>query len=154
MAWFPFGPRWDPFREMERDLEQFRREMDRLWAEIMGREPFLRWRAGVYPLVNISEDQDNVYVRAELPGVDPEQIEITVENNSLILRGERRLPEEERNVDFHRREREMGSFRRVIRLPIQLDPNKVEAACRNGILTVKLTKPEETKPKQITVKSA
>lgn len=150
MPWLTFGPRRDPFRE----LEQFRRQMDRLWEESFGRESLFRWPAGVYPLVNISEDQDNLYVRAELPGVSPEDLEITLENNSLILRGERKIPSEEKEVDYHRREREAGSFRRVIRLPARVDANKVEAACKDGVLTITLTKPEEIKPKQITVKSA
>ncbi|MBW1917803.1 MAG: Hsp20/alpha crystallin family protein [Deltaproteobacteria bacterium] len=150
MPWLTFGPRLDLFRE----LEQFRREMDRLWEDTFRREPFLRWRAGVYPLVNISEDQDHLYVRAELPGVNPEDIEITLENNSLILRGERKFPEDERGVDYHRREREVGSFRRVIRLPARVEVANVEATCHNGVLTITLTKPEEAKTKQIKVKSS
>ncbi|MFP3869055.1 MAG: Hsp20/alpha crystallin family protein [Desulfobacteraceae bacterium] len=150
MAWLTFGPRYEPFRE----LEQFRRQMDRLWEDTFGREPVLRWRAGVYPLLNISEDKDHLYVRAELPGVNPEDIEITLENNNLILRGERKVPEEQKGVDYHRREREVGSFRRVIRLPAPVDATKVEAACRDGVLTITLNKPEETKPKKITVKSS
>ncbi|MDD3579682.1 MAG: Hsp20/alpha crystallin family protein [Desulfobacca sp.] len=150
MPWLTFGPRVDPFRE----LEQMRREMDRLWEDAFRREPLLRWRAGVYPLVNISEDADHLYVRAELPGVNPEDIQITLENNNLILRGERKVPEAEKNVDYHRREREVGSFRRVVRLPGRVDPGKVEATCQNGVLIITLTKPEEIKPKQITVKSA
>jgi HSP20 family protein len=149
MPWLTLRPRRDPFRE----LEQFRRQMDRLWEESFGREPLFRWPAGVYPLVNISEDQDHLYVRAELPGVNPEDLEITLENNNLILRGERKIPQEEKKVDYHRREREAGSFRRVVRLPERVDTDKVEATCKDGVLTITLTKPEEIKPKQITVKS-
>ncbi len=149
MAWFTFEPRWEPFREME----QLRREMDRLWDQTIfpGR---WRGRAGVFPLVNISEDQDHIFVRAELAGLKPEDIDITFQDNSLTLRGERKIPTEEKVVGYHRREREAGTFRRLIRLPGRIDPAKVDAVFKDGVLTITLAKPEETKPKQITVKSA
>ena len=139
----------DPFRE----LEHLQRQMDRLFQAAFGREPFFR-RVGVYPLVNISEDRDHLYVRAELPGVRPEDLEITLKDQSLILRGEHKIPTEEKNINYLRRERESGYFRRVVRLPSPVDPNKVEAACKDGVLTVTLAKPEEVKPRQITIKSA
>ena len=139
MPWYTFEPSWEPFREMD----QLRREMDRLWDRAFGFAPErYRRRGGVFPLLNISEDKDHVYVRAELAGVRPEDIDITLEDNRLILRG------------YHRREREAGSFRRVVRLPERLDPAKVEAVFKDGVLTITLAKPEEIKPKQITVKSA
>lgn len=148
MPWYTFEPSWEPFR----DLDHLRREMDRLWEQAIGPERYRR-RVGVFPLLNISEDKENFYVRAELAGVHPEDIEITLEDCKLRLRGERKIPTEEKVVGYHRREREAGSFRRVIRLPERLDAAKVEAAFKNGILTVTLEKPEEVKPKQITVKS-
>lgn len=140
---------FEPFQE----LEQLQRRMDRLFRGIAGAEPYPR-RVGVYPLVNISEDADRVYVRAELPGVAPEDLDITIKDQNLVLRGERKIPKEEKGVNYHRRERESGFFRRVLRLPAAVDPNKVEAACKDGILTITLAKPEEIKPRQITVKSA
>jgi HSP20 family protein len=109
---------------------------------------------GVYPLVNISEDPEHIYVRAELPGVNPEDLDITIKEQHLVIRGERKIPPEEKNVNYHRRERESGFFRRVLRLPSQVDPNKVEAACKDGVLTITLAKPEEVKPRQISVKGA
>lgn len=149
MPWYTFEPSWEPFREME----QLRREMDRLWDRASGPERYRR-RAGVFPLLNLSEDKDHVYVRAELAGVKPEDIDITLEDNKLILRGERKIPAEEKVVGYHRREREAGSFRRVVRLPDRLDASKVEAVFKDGILTITLAKPEEVKPRQITVKTA
>ncbi len=149
MPWYTFEPSWEPFRGMD----QLRREMDRLWDQAYGSERQRR-RAGVFPLLNISEDQDHVYVRAELAGVRPEDIDITLEENKLLLRGERKIPTEEKVVGYHRREREAGSFRRVVRLPDRLDASKVEAVFKDGILTITLAKPEEVKPKQITVKTA
>jgi HSP20 family protein len=139
----------DPFHELDRIQQQ----MDSLFQSVAGRERYPR-RVGVYPLVNLSEDQDHIYVRAELPGVNPEDLDITIEEQHLVIRGERKIPTEEKNVNYHRRERESGFFRRVLRLPSQVDPNKVEAACKDGVLTITLAKPEEVKPRQITVKGA
>jgi len=141
-------PSWDPFREMER----LQRQMNRLYAESFAPGLGL-WRPGVYPLVNISEDHDYYYVRAELPGVKPEDLEITVREGNLILRGERKIPTEEKQVNYHRRERESGFFRRVLGLPGPVNPEKVEAAFKDGILTIKLAKPEEIKPRRIEVKT-
>ncbi len=143
-------PSWGaPFSE----LENLQRRMSRLFEESFG--PGLGpWRPGVYPLVNLSEDPDNLYVRAELPGIKPEALEITVHGGNLILRGERQIPTEEKQVNYHRRERESGFFRRVIALPTRAQTDKVEATCKDGILTVKLAKPEEVKPRKIKVKVA
>jgi len=150
MPIFTFGESgWDAFREMQR----LQREMSHLFEETFG--PRLApWRQGVYPLVNISEDRDHVYVRAELPGINPQDLEITIHEGNLILRGERKIPSEEKAVNYHRRERESGFFRRVVALPTRVNPNKVEASCKDGILTIKLAKPEEIKPRKIQVKSA
>ena len=105
-----------------------------------------------------ADEQDTVAqvetVRAELAGVKPEDIDITLADNKLVLRGERKIPTEEKVVGYHRREREAGSFRRVVRLPDRLDASKVEAVFKDGILTITLARPEEVKPKQITVKTA
>jgi len=127
--------------------------MDRAFQNVFGleRSP---WRVGVYPLVNISEDHDHIYVRAELPGVNAADLEITIQNNSLILRGERKIPTEEKQVNYHRRERESGFFRRVLALPARVQADKVEATCKDGILTIQLAKPEEIKPRKIQVKVA
>lgn len=138
---------FDPFRE----IEQLQRRMDRLFETLWGERPF--WRPGVYPLVNISETKDHVLVRAELPGVKPEDVEVTLKNRNLVIRGERKIPSEGEEVNYHRRERESGFFRRVVHLPVMVDPNQVEAALKDGVLTITLSKPEEVKPRQIQVKS-
>ena len=141
-------PARDPYQEMER----LQRRMGRLFEESFG--PGMPvWRAGVYPLVNISEDHDHVYVRAELPGINPQELEITVHEGNLILRGERKIPTEEKNINYHRRERESGYFRRVLSLPAPVNPDKVEASYKDGILIVKLAKPEEIKPRVIKVQT-
>ena len=139
----------DPFQELDR----LQRQMDTLFQNVAGRERYPR-RGGVYPLVNISEDQGHIYVRAEIPGVNPEDLDITIKEQNLVVRGERKIPTEEKNANYHRRERESGFFRRVLRLPAQVDPNKVGAACKDGVLTITLAKPEEVKPRQISVTGA
>ena len=139
----------DPFQELDR----LQRQMDTLFQNVGGGERPYR-REGVYPLVNISEDTEHIYVQAELPGVNPEDLEITLKEQNLVLRGERKIPAEEKNVNYHRRERESGFFRRVLRVPAQVDPDKVEASCKDGVLTITLAKPEEVKPRQISVKGA
>jgi HSP20 family protein len=112
------------------------------------------WQVGVYPLVNLSEDRDNIYVRAELPGVKAEDLEITIQDLSLILRGERKIASEEKEVNYQRRERESGFFRRVLALSSRVQLDKVEATCKDGVLIIKLAKAEEVKPRKIKVKVA
>ena len=89
-----------------------------------------------------------------MPGVKPEDLQITIQDNSLILRGQRKIPAEEKEVNYHRRERESGFFRRIVALPARIQADKVEATCKDGILTIKLAKPEEVKPRKIQVKVA
>ena len=150
VRWKPgfFGWHRDAFGEMD----HLRREMDRLIDTFSGRRGTVP-PAGVFPAVNVSEDSENLYVRAELPGVAPEEIEITTEENNLIIKGERRITAEGEKVSYHRRERDAGKFRRVTSLPTRVDTRKVTAACRNGVLTVTLPKAAEVKPRQIEVKS-
>ncbi len=148
MPIFLRNPEWEPFRE----LENLQRRMDQLFRQSYGLTP--TWRVGVYPLLNISEDQDYIYVRAELPGVKAQDLEIHLKDKSLVIRGERKIAGQEKEANFHRRERESGFFRRVVTLPGPVNADKVEAACKDGILTIKLAKPEEIKPRQIQVKSA
>jgi HSP20 family protein len=95
----------------------------------------------------------NFYVRAELPGVKPESLDISVVEGQLLLRGERKIEPEEQKAGYHRRERESGFFRRTIALPARVDPGKVSATMRNGVLTVTLPRAEEAKPRKISVKT-
>ena len=140
------------FKTAFEELERMRQQMDKLFEDLTEgiKEPTLS--AGVFPPINLSENKDNYYVRAELPGVKAEDLDISVTADSLIISGERKIPEEE-NVNYHRREREAGKFSRVISLPGQIDPEKVEARCKNGILTVILPKAETAKTRQILIKS-
>jgi HSP20 family protein len=100
----------------------------------------------------VSEDINNYYVRAELPGMNTEDIEISATDSSLSISGQRIIPREGDNVRYHRREREAGKFSRMISLPGSVDTDKVEANFMDGILTIVLPKSEAMKPKQIEVK--
>lgn len=149
---FSEWPAWD-LRSSFEGLERMRRELDRLSGDFTG-TLFRFPTAGVFPLVNVTEDRDNYYVRAELPGVQTDGLDISVTGETLTLSGERRLPEESDNASYHRREREAGSFSRVISLPTRLDVDKVKAHAEDGVLTVVLPKAESAKPRQITVKAS
>jgi HSP20 family protein len=147
--------RWLDRPSLSRQLDvmgQLKKEMDRLFADYSG-SPASPYRTGVFPHINASEDDDNLYVRSELPGIDPDQIEISVEGDTLTLRGERKLPEAGEGVNYHRREREAGRFRRVITLPVRINPNGVEAIFKNGVLKIVLPKAVEARAIQVKVKS-
>jgi len=140
--------RWQPAEEIDR----LRQEVDRIFSSFSsGPEPFF---SRVYPALNLSEDPDHLYVRAELPGVSPESLEISVVEGRLLIRGERKIQMEDADTNYHRRERESGFFRRTLALPTRVDPNRVSAGLKDGVLTITLAKVEEAKPKKITVKSA
>ena len=140
-----------PRRDMFSDWSRLSREMDRMFAGLGGGRALES--AGVYPPVNLSEDEENYYLRAELPGVDPQDLELTVINDTLTLKGERRIAERE-NASFHRRERAGGVFNRVMSLPGQVNSTAVSARSEHGLLTVTLPKAEEAKPRQIKVNRA
>lgn len=146
---FP-GTGWRyPFPEME----QMRRQMDMLSDALFGR-PSMRAASGsVFPAVNLTETNDNYYVRAELPGIRSEDIEVQISGKTLAISGERKIESEGGNAACHRREREAGKFSRRIGLPGEIDADNISARMANGVLTVTAAKSEATKPKQITVRT-
>ena len=138
-----------PFEELER----MRRQMDRFLGPYTEDLPGAT-SAGVFPLTNLSENKNAYYVRAELPGIKASELDIAITGNSLTISGERMIPARGENVKYHRREREAGTFSRVITLPAQVDANKAEAQSVDGVLTIVLPKSESAKPKQISVKAS
>jgi HSP20 family protein len=149
LRWRPgtFGWHRDPFVEVEAIQREMGRLMDSLSSAWRGVTP-----AGVFPALNVSEDGDNLYVRAELPGVHAKDLEISVQDENLVIKGERKIGTEREKASYHRREREAGTFQRIISLPTRVDAGKVTAVCKNGVLTVTLPKAAEVKPRQIAVK--
>jgi len=143
-------PAWkvrSPFDE----LSKMHRQVDRIMDAFSGRRE-RRLSAGVFPPINLSEDKDHYFVCTELPGIKADQIDIQVTGKNLSLMGELRIAKEGDGVRYHRREREGGSFSRVIALPGDINADKVEAHLENGILTVKIAKAEESKPRQIEIR--
>ncbi len=145
-----YNPSLD-FRSAFEELDRIRRQMDEIFGDL-DRRPQGLLAAGVFPLVNLTEDKDKYYVRAELPGMKSEDINISATGNSLSISGERKIPSEGEDVRYHRRERNAGSFSRVLALPGEVDVDKIEASHVNGILTVVIPKAEVAKPKQITIR--
>ena len=133
------------------ELERMSRRMDQLASSAFGK-PGLRWMpAKVYPAVNLTEDKNNFYVRAELPGIKSDGLDVQVNGRNLTLSGERKIASEGENIRYHRREREAGKFSRIIGLPGDIDAERVAAKMVNGVLTVTLAKAEASKPRQIAV---
>lgn len=115
--------------------------------------PLSAAKAGSWsPAVDIYEEEGAFVLRAELPGIEPEEVELSVENNVLSLKGERRLYNEENRDNYRRIERSYGSFSRSFKLPKNVDVENVSASSKNGVLSVRLPLKEESKPRQIAVK--
>lgn len=133
-------------------LERLRREVDDLFSRAAPR--VAPGGAGVLPAINLYENADGLVLTAELPGVSPGDLELSVEGQRLTLAGERRIaaPENER-TSFHRRERRPGKFRRTLELPREIDGEKIEASFRDGLLTVRLPRAASTAPRRIEVTS-
>ena len=146
---WPSRPKFDnPFA----DFDQLRREMLRLFDSAAG-DAFAEPGSGVFPPMNITQDDDNFYLRAEVPGMKPEAFSISAVRNRVSLAGKREIQREQERASYHRKEREEGAFNRTVTLPTEVDAERVEARYADGILTVTLPKAEEAKPRQITVRS-
>ena len=138
-------------------LAALRAEMDRLFDAYV-REPFqgLEWPLGEKkwsPAVDVAEDEQEVTVRAEVPGMDPEDLDATVSGNQLVLSGVKREWMERKGKDFSQSEIRYGSFRRILALPQAVDTSQVEAACAHGVLTVRLRKSPAAAARRIEVKT-
>jgi HSP20 family protein len=140
--------RYNPFHDLRTIQEQMNRLIDLAWNRESGEDI----REGAWqPPVDIYEDENSVIIKAELPDVDQKDIEVKIEDNTLVLRGERKQDQTIKKENYHRIERFYGSFQRSFALPLTIDREKVKATCDKGILTIILPKREETKQKQINV---
>jgi HSP20 family protein len=143
------GDRWFPFFDVAKTLE----EMDRAFGR-MGRPLSLRSvPRGTFPAINMYEQDDAVVLTAEVPGVDPDDLEVTVLGDSVVLKGERKAADVSNGDRLYRRERPTGSFTRTLTLPEQIDADSVKAEYRNGILRIRMDKAEKAKAKKIQIKS-
>ena len=128
--------------------------MEEFWREPFGSFPafpFLRDQG--YPALDISEADSQVVVKAELPGLDPKDVEITVDDDTLSIKGEKRFEEEERKDNYHRIERSYGSFQRTVLLPCAVKSEDVKARFDKGVLTITMAKSEKEKGRKVMIES-
>jgi HSP20 family protein len=137
--------RWEPFR----DLARMQDEMSRLLDDRLFRAGE---SVGWTPACDIYEDEEGVSLRFELAGVDPKDVDVRFENGVLTVKGERKLEREDKRENYHRVERQYGTFTRSFSLPGSVDAEKIRAESRNGVLTIVLPKKAEAKPRAIQVK--
>ncbi len=144
--------RWDPFRELNALQDRMTRLFQDSWGSLSTRagEEGLA-TATFVPPVDIYEDEHSIVIKAEVPGIDPKDIDVRVENNTLTFRGERKLEHEEREENYHRVERRYGSFYRSFTLPNTVETENLTADYNNGVLEIRMPKRAEAKPKQIKV---
>lgn len=137
-----------------RDITRFNREMDTLWNRFFGElRPFAAFEEEWLPSMNVSETDGEIAVRAELPGMEAKDIDLNVSGDVLSIRGEKKDEEEKKEKDYYSRESYYGAFQRSIRLPSEVQSDKVKANFKNGVLDIRLPKSEETRSKKIEIKS-
>ena len=144
--------RWNPMREMV----SLRDEMNRLFEQAFDDGPLTQWQpsANWGLAVDVVENNDAFIVKASVPGMDPDDLDITISDNVLIIKGEYKSDETISEEKYHVRERRYGSFGRSISLPMSVNADEVEASYESGVLTLTVPKAEEVKPRRITIKAA
>ncbi|MDR2352115.1 MAG: Hsp20/alpha crystallin family protein [Deltaproteobacteria bacterium] len=142
----------DPAKFLE--FSMMRDRMDKIWNSLRGGFDHIRDNfSGVFPLINVGEDDDSIIISAELPGVKAEDLNISVKNDTVIVKGEKKVGPHPQEANFYRKERHEGVFSRIVTLPSKIEAEKVEALFKNGILTVTLPKAAEAKSHQVSIKS-
>ncbi|MDO9566271.1 MAG: Hsp20/alpha crystallin family protein [Candidatus Desulfaltia sp.] len=142
--------RWDPFRNVATLQDRINRMFDEAFLrskDIDDEVSLASWK----PTVDIYDTDDAIVLKVELPGVDKEKVSVDVKDNVLTLKGERSVDKEIKEKNYYRRERSFGSFHRSFTLPTTVNPEDIKATYKDGILTIEVPKPEEKKPKQITI---
>ncbi|HSN69973.1 MAG TPA: Hsp20/alpha crystallin family protein [Steroidobacteraceae bacterium] len=159
--------RWDEderaFPSFRRDFDNLHREMDRMIEEFFRGSPLrgMQMTEGmsfgdVMPTIDVAEDEKVFRISVELPGMDEKDIDVTLTEGLLTIRGEKKQEHEDKGKEFYRKERSFGSFRRAIPLPVDVDESKIDASFKKGVLLINLPKTEEAKKKvrHIDVKAA
>ncbi len=136
---YQFGDLWDEMSRLNREMSRISRGSHR------------GSRAGVFPPLNVYDDGESFVVRAEVPGIDADKLEVHATADALTLKGERKCEENDEKASFHRRERENGVFSRSLNLAQPIDPDKIRASYKLGVLEVVLPKAEEAKPRKVRV---
>ncbi len=138
IRWRPTNETWDPFAGLEEIRQQFNRALESAFA----------------PALDVVEEKDQFLVKIDLPGLSKDDVSVTIHDNFLTVKGERKQDVEKKETNFYHRERIHGMFSRTIELPTRVDAGKVQANFRDGVLHVALPKSEEAKPKEIKVNVA
>jgi HSP20 family protein len=146
---------WRPFSDLtrrERDMERvmnnfFDRRMRQWWPE----KWFGSEGGANVPALDVYEDKDDLVVKAELPGLDKENVEVNLADHTLIIKGEKRKEEETKQENYYRSERSYGTFMRTLQLPKDVQADKVKATFKNGVLEIRMPKTEEAKAREIKV---
>src|SRR5436853_4983586 len=139
--------RWDPFRE----FSTLQDRMNRLFQQSYGDREEALTTSTFAPAVDVYEDEHNVTLKIEVPGIDEKDIDVRVENNTLTVHGERKFEKEEKEENYRRIERQYGSFIRSFTLPNTVDSENISADYDKGVLNIRLAKKAEAKPKQVKV---
>jgi HSP20 family protein len=148
--------RWKPRRSMSTlgDLIGIQDEMNRLFDMTLGQRPFESmglFEGDWTPAIDVFEDESKIVVKAELPGMTHEDVDVSILGETLTIKGEKKKEEEKKEKNYHRLERAYGSFQRSVTLPPSVTSDKAKASFENGILEIEMPKKEEAKPKQIKV---
>jgi len=143
IRWLKDEEPWSVFEKMQREMER--------WMSPI--RPLLAFQSNVYPPMNVYDDGESFIVRAEIPGVDPKNIDVSVVGDTLTIKGKREETTEKEDECYHRRESNHGEFRRAFTLPDQVDVNKVLANTKDGVLEVRLPRAESAKVRRIDVKT-
>lgn len=141
--------RWDPFR----DLMSIQNEMNRLFGRTYGGDVGETTRGAWTPALDVFETQEKFVITTELPGVSPDDVDISVEDSTLMVRGERSFYNEQQEESFLRIERRFGEFTRSLTLPSTADAESIQASFDQGLLTIEVPKKEEAKPRKISIKA-
>ncbi|MFH0845754.1 MAG: Hsp20/alpha crystallin family protein [Pseudomonadota bacterium] len=138
--------------ERTKSLSRLRKEMDDLWGHFFGDVGFHPFAETIWaPALDVKETKENLVINAELPGLGPKDIEVSISGDLLTLKGEKKQEREEKEESYHLVERRYGAFSRSIRLAAEVDPQKIKAIHKDGVLTITLPKSEKAKEKQIKI---
>ncbi len=142
-----------PFRgRTNRNLTRFQDAVNELFGRFFEDMPSLATEYAWAPLLDVAEREDAVVVKAEVPGVKPDDIDISVHGNTLTISGHKKEETDKSEGDYYHVERRRGEFRRSVTLATDVDADKIDATCKDGVLTITLPKAEQAKPKKIKVK--
>ncbi len=147
---------WKPLKHLAPlgDFDRMRREMDRIWDSFFERRPRLRTEeeGDWLPALDMAETTNELVVKAEIPGLDPKEVNISLSGKVLTIKGEKKQEREEKEEDYHLIERSYGAFARSIQLPAEVNSEKITASYKNGVLKIVLPKSEEAKKKEVKIK--